>query len=190
LWLLEAGWLLFGVALRRCGAAVFGVWSGLGRAAPADLLVLCEEVLDAARGNHPDRPFEQRLCGDLKIECDPVRIHQMLSNLLMNAVQYGDPAFPVILEATGDEQRITVKVANFGEAIQASDLNSIFEPLIQIPRAKVRASGRTQSSVGLGLFIVREIVQGHHGTVSVRSSAEAGTVFTVELPKSPIAFAG
>lgn len=158
--------------------------------APTDLLLLCEEVLDAVRGNHPDRSFEQLLSGDLKIECDPARIHQMLSNLLMNAVQYGDPALPVIFEATGDEQRIMVKVANFGETIPANNLNSIFEPLIQIPRAKVRASGRTQSSVGLGLFIVREIVQGHRGTVSVRSSDEAGTVFTIELPKAPSAFAG
>ena len=103
----------------------------------------------------------------------------------MNAVQYGDPESAVTLEVDGDQQRVTLKVANFGEPIRADHLNSIFEPLMQIPRSQVRANGRPQSSVGLGLFIVREIVQGHRGTVSVKSSADAGTVFTVELPKAP-----
>ena len=153
--------------------------------APADLLHVCEESVDALRGSHPERRFELRLAGDLRIDCDVARIQQMLTNLLMNAVQYGDPEWPVTFEAEGDDQRITLKVGNIGEPIRAEDLRSIFEPLVQIPLARVRTAGRPQSSVGLGLFIVREIVQGHHGTVSVRSSADAGTVFTVELPKAP-----
>jgi signal transduction histidine kinase len=67
----------------------------------------------------------------------------------------------------------------------------VFEPLFQVPRSKKTGrKGASQSSVGLGLFIVREIVQGHHGTVSVKSSADAGTVFTVELPKEPTPLLG
>ena len=152
---------------------------------PSDLSRVCEESVDALRGSHPDRRFEQRLTGDLRMACDAGRIQQMLSNLLMNAVQYGDATSPVTLDAEGDDQRITFKISNLGEPIRPEDLNAIFEPLIQIPRPRSRANGRPQSSAGLGLFIVREIVQGHQGTVSVRSSAEAGTVFTVELPKAP-----
>ena len=135
------------------------------------------------RGTFPNRQFEQRVSGDLRIACDPGRIQQMLSNLLNNAVQYGDPARPIILDAEGSAQSVTVKVTSFGEPIPENCLHSVFETLVQIPRVNVRHNGSPQSSVGLGLYIVREIVRGHQGTVSLSSSAEEGTVFTIALPK-------
>ena len=150
---------------------------------PTDLRRVCEDTVDAMRGTFPDRLFEQRVSGDLQISCDAGRIQQMLSNLLNNAVQYGDPSRPIVLDAEGCAQCVTVKVTSFGEPIPENCLHSVFEPLVQIPRVNVRLNGSPQSSVGLGLCIVRDIVRGHQGTVSLTSSAEGGTVFTIALPK-------
>ena len=77
---------------------------------------------------------------------------------------------------------MTITVANFGSLIPAESLGLIFNPLVQLdPDGNDR--GRPQTSIGLGLFIAREIVLAHGGSIDVTSSRESGTVFTVRLPK-------
>lgn len=102
-----------------------------------------------------------------------------------NAVQHGDRSAPVTLSAVGEADAVVLKVSNMGEPIPPEALQAIFEPLVQAPNASAQAHERSKTSLGLGLFIVREIVLGHGGTVTVESSAEAGTVFTVRLPSTP-----
>jgi signal transduction histidine kinase len=63
-------------------------------------------------------------------------------------------------------------------------LRVIFEPLAQVPTASSDLNTRPKTSLGLGLFIAREIVLGHHGTISVQSSADTETVFTIRLPRA------
>ena len=151
--------------------------------AKADLRRVCEEALDAVRTSHPEREFVQRLSGDLQVDCDQSRIQQLLSNLLNNAVQHGDTTRPVSLEAVGEADAVVLKITNFGTPIPVDAHDAIFEPLVQLPRSQEAPNERARTSLGLGLFIVREIVLGHQGKISVESSADAGTVFTVELPK-------
>ena len=149
-----------------------------------DLLVLCEEALDAVRFSYPDQSFEQHLSGDLRIEADSERMRQVISNLLHNAVQHGDRNLPVTLHAEADRHEVILRVANFGAPISHDLRRIMFEPLVTIPHPGSEPSERSKTSLGLGLFIVTEIVQGHRGTVSVDSSADNETVFTVRLPRT------
>ena len=150
-----------------------------------DLGPICEEAIESIRTSHPERIFEFQAEGDLTLEADAARLQQVLSNLLNNAVQHGDPQAAVSLRAEGEKDAVVVKVCNSGRRIPPEALASIFEPLIQGPDARSpKSDGRSKTSLGLGLFIVREIVRGHEGTVTVESTTETGTVFAVRLPRA------
>jgi hypothetical protein len=153
--------------------------------AACDLGPVCEEALESIRAGCPEQPFVEQLSGDLNLHADAPRLQQALSNLLSNAVQHGDRSTPVTLSACGGADAVVLKVSNAGEPIPSDALQAIFEPLVQAPNASAQTHERSKTSLGLGLFIVREIVLGHGGTVAVESSAEAGTVFTVRLPRKP-----
>ena len=164
--------------------------SRLGRGMPVersicDLGQLCEDALDAVRSGYPAQEFVQQRAGDLLIAVDAARLQQALSNLLNNAVQHGSPHAAVSLSARGEEHAVVLVVANAGKPILPDALRVIFDPLVQMPGTTADLSRRPGSSLGLGLFIVREIVLGHQGTIEVESSAEVGTAFTVRLPRVP-----
>ncbi len=125
----------------------------------------------------------RHLSGDLFIRGDVSRMQQVLSNLLNNAVQHGGEDTPIRLSAYGEEGAVVLTIANSGDPIPPDALRVIFEPLAQVPTPTSDLSKRQKTSLGLGLFIVREIVLGHHGTIDVTSSAEA-TVFTIRLPRT------
>jgi signal transduction histidine kinase len=164
----------------RLGAGI-----GVERSA-CDLGPICEEAIESIRTSQPERIFKFQAEGDLTLEADSARLQQVLSNLLNNAVQHGDPQAAVALRAEGEKEAVVVKVCNSGRPIPPGALASIFEPLIQGPGAgSPDCDERSKTSLGLGLFIVREIVQGHDGTVTVQSAAETGTVFTIRLPRTP-----
>jgi signal transduction histidine kinase len=148
-----------------------------------DMANVCAEALDAMRGSYPDRHFAHRAGGDLRACCDPRRIQQVLWNLLDNAVHHSDPAKPITLEAEGLQDATLITVSSFGEPIPAESLPSIFEPLLRIGPTGRRDTGHPLSGVGLGLYIVREIVRAHGGSVDVSSDKDEGTIFTVRLPK-------
>jgi hypothetical protein len=151
--------------------------------AECDLGVVCEDALEDLRAGFPERKFVQTLSGDLNLQADAARLRQALSNLLANAVQHGDGSAPITLSAAGESDAVVVKVGNAGEPISADALPAIFEPLVRVPNAAAQAQDRSRTSLGLGLFIVREIVLGHGGTIEVHSSAKDGTVFTLRLPR-------
>ena len=151
-----------------------------------DLGRVCVDALDAARASYPTHEFEQHLSGDLQIGVDVSRLQQVLSNLLNNAVQHGGEGTPVRLSADGEADAIVLTITNSGNPIPPDALKSIFEPLVQVPTSTSDPGRRSKTSLGLGLFIVREIVLGHHGTIDVQSSAETGTAFKLRLPREPV----
>ena len=151
--------------------------------AACDLGTICEEAVDGIRASDPQQPFELHLSGDLNVQADAPRVQQILSNLLHNAVQHGSRRAPVSLSAFGEEDAVVLKIANAGKPIPADALQAIFEPMVQVPGPAAEAGQRSGTSMGLGLFIVRQIVLGHHGTITVDSAADTGTVFTVRLPR-------
>jgi signal transduction histidine kinase len=161
--------------------------TGLGAAmpvspAPMDLGTLCRGVVDEMRSAHPGRPLRFDARGDLTGEWDAPRLRQVVSNLLGNAVHHGGDATPVALTVTADAARIELAVRNGGPPIPPDALPTIFDPLVrgQSPDARKR---RRPGSIGLGLYIAREVVVAHGGTIDVASSAESGTTFTVHLPR-------
>jgi signal transduction histidine kinase len=152
--------------------------------ADCDLGPVCEEAMESVRTSHPEHSFKFVAVGDLQLHADARRLHQVLSNLLNNAVQHGDRETPVSVQASGEADAVVLKVCNAGDPIPANLLPTVFEPLIRAPATgKDEPDERSRSSLGLGLFIVREIVQGHGGTITVESTAQTGTVFTIRLPR-------
>ena len=150
---------------------------------PGDLGAICEAALDEMRAGHPEREFRLEASGDLRGAFDAARLQQVFSNLLNNAVQHGARRSPVTLAAHGGDDAITVRVENQGPPIPADALQVIFNPLVQ---ARAGAGGPHESqstSLGLGLFIARNIVLAHGGALEVESSDAAGTVFTARLPR-------
>ena len=149
-----------------------------------DLEPLCHEAIESIQTSHPAQTFDFTAMCDLTMQADPARMQQVLSNLLNNAVQHGEPGNAITLCATGDASAVVLKVGNAGRPIPADALASIFEPLVQAVHGGTSGpDGRSKTSLGLGLFVVREIVRGHAGTVEVESAAATGTVFTVRLPR-------
>ncbi|MET0855839.1 MAG: HAMP domain-containing sensor histidine kinase [Telluria sp.] len=149
---------------------------------PADVGVACQAARDDASATHPRCKFELVLGEGLDGMFDAVRLHQLLTNLLINAAQHGGASAPVLLHAHADAATVTVQVINQGSVIPAESLQAIFRPLIQLPGEAGDARPRT--SLGLGLFIAREIALAHGGSIAVASSAASGTTFTVRLPRN------
>jgi signal transduction histidine kinase len=146
---------------------------------PEDLHALLRQVVEEFRMAYPERDIQLELEGDGQGTWDPGRTAQVFSNLLANALKYGpDDGTPVRVEARGEPDAVVVSVHNRGEPIAPEVLPRIFEPL-----QRGRKVDPGERSIGLGLYIVRQLVRAHGGTVQVESSAEEGTCFTVRLPR-------
>jgi signal transduction histidine kinase len=149
-----------------------------------DFSSLCRDVVEEVEAAHSDRAFVVQIQQDLKAQFDAARMRQVLTNLLSNAVQYGDPAWPIAVTVAREVAETTLAVMNRGKSISPDALQVIFDPLVQIPTTVSDQNGRHETSLGLGLYIVREIVTAHGGSISVRSTDADGTVFTLHLPDS------
>ena len=148
-----------------------------------DLKHVCEAAIESVRTSHPARTFHLAISGDLVLCADATRIQQALSNLLHNAIQHGDGRSAIELDADADEAGVSLSVWNAGHAIPEASLEAIFEPWVRVPSAASAAPARVPASLGLGLFIAREIVVAHGGSVAATSDADAGTRFTIRLPR-------
>ena len=153
--------------------------------APVDLRDICQAARDDTQAAYPDCPFALETSGDLTGSFDGPRLQQLFSNLLNNAAQYRDDTHPVTLSVHGNADGVTAKVCNLGPVIPAGSLQAIFDPLVQLSVNPGEQQGAPSSSLGLGLFIAREITSAHGGTITAASNHESGTVFTVKLPRTP-----
>jgi signal transduction histidine kinase len=111
------------------------------------------------------------------IEADGPRIQQVLRNLLTNAIKFTPKGGKVTLTATHDDHSVRVVVQDTGIGIPAEHLPRIFERFYQVQSSGARSRGQ-----GLGLAIVRIIVEGHHGLLEVQSKPGKGSRFLVTLP--------
>ena len=129
---------------------------------------------------HPDRRIAFRSPGELACSGDPERLLQVASNLVGNALQHGPADAAISVEVAGTADEIALRVHNEGPPIPPEVRGAIFEPF---RRAHDAGAGERPGSIGLGLFIVREIVRAHGGEVRCDSAEGAGTTFTVAFPR-------
>jgi signal transduction histidine kinase len=148
-----------------------------------DMRDICQASVEEAQAVHPDCDFELVCHGEMIGDFDTPRLSQVFSNLLNNAAQYRSAKRPVTLATEGSKSEVVVTVTNFGREIAPESLRSIFDPLVQLSVSSDQ-KGPASTSLGLGLFIAREITEAHGGSISVESSAKTGTVFTVRLPRA------
>jgi signal transduction histidine kinase len=147
-----------------------------------DVDTVCQASIEDAHATHPNTSFIFNSAGNMTGYFDSVRLHQLFTNLLVNAAQYGEKHRPVTLTATSTPDHVIVQVQNFGVPISGHDLASVFKPLVQLT-VENEADSRPRTSLGLGLFVAREIAAAHGGTITVASDQERGTVFTASLPR-------
>lgn len=159
----------------------FGVGIRITRR-PCNLAAVFNEQLDLLRAAHPDQQVEFQHSGNLNGMWDADRLHQLLGNLVTNALKYGDKTRPVCVQAEGRDQEVRIEVSNEGKPIAPNFIADIFKPLRR--GTAPHHDPHTNDSLGLGLYIVSEVAQAHEGKVSVTSD-ESATVFRVLLPRVP-----
>jgi signal transduction histidine kinase len=150
-----------------------------------NLVKVCEDVVNELRISHPEMQIDLHAPATLEAHFDDQRVAQMLSNLVGNAIQYGASDFPVTIRITPGadaDADITVAVNNRGAPIEAHQLAAIFDPLVRIS-GDVSLATSERTSLGIGLFIAREIAQAHGGRIDVTSDAASGTTFNITLPR-------
>ncbi|MFM0377856.1 GAF domain-containing sensor histidine kinase [Paraburkholderia strydomiana] len=135
-------------------------------------------VVDELRLGNPSCDIVTDFAVTRPVACDPYRMQQLLSNLLGNALTHGAAGEPVFVRAATDNNHLSMSVANRGEPIPPEVLQKVFEPYWRPPTSS------PGGGLGLGLFICKEIVEAHGGTIEVSSSKEVGTRFTARVPVS------
>jgi signal transduction histidine kinase len=141
---------------------------------PVDLEELCRETVEECRMGNPGRVIRLAAEKGTRGFWDRLRLAELLSNLLANALEHGDPGTVVLVHARRRAHVAQIEVVNQGLAIPRELAKAIFKPFR-------RAPGRRSLGLGLGLYIVSQITAAHGGSVEV-SSARRTTRFTVTLP--------
>ncbi|WP_166217401.1 GAF domain-containing sensor histidine kinase [Pseudomonas atagonensis] len=141
-----------------------------------DLQHTLQTTLEEIRASHPRAVIIDSLQVPGGVHCDPLRISQLLSNLLGNAVIHGASTAPILFNAWSENNEIVLSVTNQGTPIPPQLMPLLFEPF---SRAE---AGQRCEGLGLGLYIASQVVTAHNGTLSVTSSAESGTCFVARFP--------
>jgi signal transduction histidine kinase len=156
---------------------------------PMDLAILGKELYNEFQTAHPTRQIRFHTDGDLNGDWDADRLRQAISNLMGNAIQHGAEDVPVVLTLRGENAAVFIKVQNGGSPISPGELPHIFEPLIRGSSAGTAKKNRP-GSIGMGLYIAREIAKSHGGSIEVTSTEETGTAFTIRLPRHADIYTG
>lgn len=118
--------------------------------------------------------------GGLEADVDPRRLSQAIGELLTNAIKFGSEAMPVVVRMSSDDQRIEVQVTDTGPGMSRAELARAFDSFYRAPSAHAQAI----QGFGLGLHIVRNILQAHGGDIELRSEVGVGTTAIVTIPRS------
>jgi PAS domain S-box-containing protein len=148
--------------------------------APCDVGGLVDEVLRILRGLARRKDIELKADVDprpLELTADPIKLKQVLYNLLANSIKFTDPGGRVEVQARQDRQFVRIRVSDTGIGIAPEDLVTVFEEFRQVdPSLR-----REHEGSGLGLALVRRLVELHGGEIAVESQPGKGTTFTVTL---------
>lgn len=149
---------------------------------PLDLTELIERVADDVRTTSDAHALVLQTPGSaLVLHADPIRMEQVFHNLLGNAVKYSPNGGTITVTLTREAGVARVAIRDEGIGIPAAALPNLFTRFYRAPNA----TAQTTSSMGVGLFVVRQLVQAHGGTVMAESAEGRGSTFVVELPLDP-----
>ena len=148
---------------------------------PTDIRRICTAAIEEMQAIYPQRLFELKCEEDIEGDWDQARMSQFLSNLLGNAVQHGAVRSPITVTARRDDDGVVITVHNDGAAIAPQLIPRLFDCMVQGGSGQQEADDNS-TSLGLGLYIAKEIITAHGGTIEVRSSPSDGTTFTARLP--------
>ncbi len=146
--------------------------------ATVELVPLLESVVEEVKVMHPSASVALRGTQRIIGHWDPERLAQVVSNIASNAAHYGKPGAPIEIDISteGELARIGIRNTNRDKPIAPAVLATLFDP-----HRRGTEGHRNTAGLGLGLYIVKQIVEAHQGTVKA-SSDEDGTLFTVVLP--------
>jgi two-component system, sensor histidine kinase and response regulator len=144
---------------------------------PANLLHIARSVIAEIEAAHPERRLELQAEGDFAGTWDAPRLEQVMSNLLGNAVRHGSLEGPVRITLGNHDGKVSLRVHNAGH-IPSELLPHVFEPFQGARESRGRSGG-----LGLGLYIVQQIVLAHGGRVDLHSTPTDGTTFLISLPR-------
>jgi signal transduction histidine kinase len=147
----------------------------------ANMGLICRGTIEELRLAHPERAIHFEAGKDLDGIWDEGRMAQVCSNLLGNALQHGSTSEPVRMSVTSGGSDIIIRVHNQGKAIAPLAMAAMFDPMVRFADPKMNLEGH-ETSLGLGLYIARAIVQAHGGEIATTSD-DNGTTFSVRLPR-------
>lgn len=143
-----------------------------------DLMSLIEDIREMMQQSNNTHKIDfNRDLKELTVFADRQRIEQVIINLISNAIKYSPAAKHVVVNCATHDNKVAVSVQDFGLGINADEQQKIFE---RFYRAKT--STENISGLGIGLYICSEIINRHHGKLTVESEVGAGSTFTFEIP--------
>jgi signal transduction histidine kinase len=147
-----------------------------------NLAEVCLNVVDELRTSHPERIVDFNPAGREDLYGDDDRLAQVLSNVIGNALQYGTPHAPIVVRLSSTEDEVSLEVNNRGPVIPPKMISSVFDPLVRLA-AQDNLGDARDTSLGIGMYIARQIVVAHSGTMLVESNETDGTTFSMILPR-------
>jgi signal transduction histidine kinase len=143
-----------------------------------DARKLVEEVAELLEGSAREHSIEVRLPDEaVPVCCDPLRMEQVITNLVTNALRYSPPGSAVEIALVPRGNEVELSVTDHGVGISEEDRDRIFDPFQRAGASKDSVRG-----VGLGLYVVRKIVEAHRGRIEIRSAPGQGSTFRVFVP--------
>jgi two-component system OmpR family sensor kinase len=146
---------------------------------PIDLVEVAEAAVDAARIADPSRPIDLGAPGPVVALADPVRIRQILDNLLSNAVMHTTPGSAIHVRVSGRDEDASLQVEDEGPGIPEEDTERVFERFYRADPSRSRESGGS----GLGLSIVAALAEAHGGSATCTRAPGGGARFEVRIPR-------
>src|SRR5262245_3322379 len=145
---------------------------------PVEMSAVVDAAVDGARVADPERPIELDSHGPLVVLGAESRLRQVVDNLLTNARVHTPARTPIRVRLVAEGDRVVLEVADQGPGVLAEEADRIFERFYRTDRSRTRSQG----GAGLGLAIVRSVIEAHAGAVGYRPRAGGGSLFSVILP--------